>query len=268
MLYKSKRCELQSKAREVLLTWARAGAYRDRAIRYLRLAHLASDRNVRNRFNAIARHYRELAEIERRVANERAPHNHQSQNTINQSHSRPRHSFAFVLLAIISGATTTVSFDLAHAGDCLPAPNSPAPKGSHWYYHLNRATQQKCWYVRLKRSSLSIRRHRQRRLTLPCLQQAPGRLIPPRIVTLEAHPAQSKRLPRQYRIPFPTRHRIIRHLRSLRERLLFRPLHKNAPHPALALRPPHQPQSYGPIRRRRLLPSKCARPMRCQLTPL
>ena len=148
MLYKSKRCELQSKAREVLLTWARAGAYRDRAIRYLRLAHLASDRNVRNRFNAIARHYRELAEIERRVANERAPHNHQSQNTINQSHSRPRHSFAFVLLAIISGATTTVSFDLAHAGDCLPAPNSPAPKGSHWYYHLNRATQQKCWYVR------------------------------------------------------------------------------------------------------------------------
>ena len=153
MLYKSKRCELQSKAREVLLTWARAGAYRDRAVRYLRLAHLASDRNVRNRFNAIARHYRELAEIERRVANgrvanERVPHNHQLQNTINRSHSRPRHPFAFVLLAIISGATTTVFFDLAHAGDCLPAPNSPAPKGSHWYYHLNRATQQKCWYVR------------------------------------------------------------------------------------------------------------------------
>ena len=148
MLYKSKRCDLRSKAREVLLTWARARAYQDRAIRYLSLAHLASDRNVQNRFNAIARHYCELAEIERRVANEIAPHNHQSQNTINQSHSRPRHSFAFVLLAIISGATTTVSFDLGHASDCLPAPNAPAPKGSHWYYHLNRATQQKCWYVR------------------------------------------------------------------------------------------------------------------------
>ena len=148
MLYKSKWCELQSKAREVLLTWARAGAYRDRAITYLRLAHLVSDRCVRNRFNAIARHYRELAEIERRVANERVPHNHQLQNTINQSHPRPRHSFAFILLAIISGTTTTVSFDLGHASDCLPAPNSPAPKGSHWYYHLSRATQQKCWYVR------------------------------------------------------------------------------------------------------------------------
>jgi hypothetical protein len=43
---------------------------------------------------------------------------------------------------------TTVPFDLARASDCLAAPNSPAPKGSHWYYHLNRETQQKCWYVR------------------------------------------------------------------------------------------------------------------------
>ena len=98
MLYKSKQCDLRSKAREVLLTWARARAYRDRAIRYLRLAHLASDSNVRNRFNAIARHYRELAEIERRVANERAPHNHQSQSTTNQSHSRRTSLFRVCLI--------------------------------------------------------------------------------------------------------------------------------------------------------------------------
>jgi hypothetical protein len=51
-------------------------------------------------------------------------------------------------LIIISGATTTVPLDLARASDCLAAPNSPAPKGSHWHYHLNRTTQQKCWYVR------------------------------------------------------------------------------------------------------------------------
>ena len=38
--------------------------------------------------------------------------------------------------------------DLARASDCLAAPNSPAPKGSHWHYHLNRTTQQKYWYVR------------------------------------------------------------------------------------------------------------------------
>lgn len=44
--------------------------------------------------------------------------------------------------------TSVAHPDLARADDCLAAPNSPAPKGSHWYYHLNRATQQKCWYVR------------------------------------------------------------------------------------------------------------------------
>jgi len=51
-------------------------------------------------------------------------------------------------LTIICSLTTAARLDLALADDCLAAPNSPAPKGSHWYYHLNRATQQKCWYVR------------------------------------------------------------------------------------------------------------------------
>ena len=269
MLYKSKRCDLRSKAREVLLTWARARAYQDRAIRYLSLAHLASDRNVQNRFNAIARHYCELAEIERRVANEIAPHNHQSQNTINQSHSRPRHSFAFVLLAIISGATTTFSFDLAHASDCLPAPNSPAPKGSHWYYHLNRATQQKCWYVRSSETQQPQHATAQTTSVDTAVPSASaGQTDSTADRDIRAPSRQVETSTKEYRIPFPTQHRTIRHLRSLRERILFRPLHKDAPHPALALRRPHRPQSYGPIRRRRLLPSKCARLMRCQLTPL
>ena len=61
---------------------------------------------------------------------------------IDQNRSGSLTSFAFVLLIIISGATTTVPFDLARASDCLAVPNSPAPKGSHWHYHLNRTTQQ------------------------------------------------------------------------------------------------------------------------------
>jgi hypothetical protein len=36
----------------------------------------------------------------------------------------------------------------ARADDCLAEPNSSAPAGSHWYYHMDRATQRKCWYVR------------------------------------------------------------------------------------------------------------------------
>jgi hypothetical protein len=34
------------------------------------------------------------------------------------------------------------------ADECLAAPNSPAPPGSHWYYRSERSTQHKCWYVR------------------------------------------------------------------------------------------------------------------------
>jgi hypothetical protein len=76
------------------------------------------------------------------------PQNRQYEETIAGNRSRPFSHFALVLLTIISGVTTAAHLDLARADDCLAAPNSPAPKGSHWYYHLNRATQQKCWYVR------------------------------------------------------------------------------------------------------------------------
>src|SRR5436190_10660685 len=36
----------------------------------------------------------------------------------------------------------------AKADDCVTAPKSPAPQGTHWYYHLDRINQRKCWYVR------------------------------------------------------------------------------------------------------------------------
>ena len=67
MLDKSKRCDPRPKARDVPLSWARASAYRDRAIEYLKLAHLAPDRNVQKRFIAIGRRYCTLAEFERRT---------------------------------------------------------------------------------------------------------------------------------------------------------------------------------------------------------
>jgi hypothetical protein len=56
--------------------------------------------------------------------------------------------FAFVLSLIVFGATILAPFDFARANDCLPAPNSAAPTGSHWYFSLDRSTQKKCWYVR------------------------------------------------------------------------------------------------------------------------
>jgi hypothetical protein len=35
----------------------------------------------------------------------------------------------------------------ARADDCAAAPHSVAPKGSHWYYRLDREKRRKCWYL-------------------------------------------------------------------------------------------------------------------------
>ena len=50
--------------------------------------------------------------------------------------------FVVMLLAWGVGPRT------ARADDCLAQPNSSAPEGNHWYYHTDRATQRKCWYLR------------------------------------------------------------------------------------------------------------------------
>jgi hypothetical protein len=54
---------------------------------------------------------------------------------------------AFVVTLLVSGINVGMP-DTARADDCLTAPNSPAPQGTHWYYHVDRANQRKCWYVR------------------------------------------------------------------------------------------------------------------------
>ena len=43
-------------------------------------------------------------------------------------HSRPL--FAIASMLLIAGATIPASINLAHAGECLAAPNSPAPGGA------------------------------------------------------------------------------------------------------------------------------------------
>src|SRR5215471_4581778 len=50
-----------------------------------------------------------------------------------------------LLVWIVSFGAPAIS---VRADDCLAEPNSPAPAGSHWHYHMDRATQRKCWYLR------------------------------------------------------------------------------------------------------------------------
>jgi len=37
--------------------------------------------------------------------------------------------------------------DTKAADNCLSGPKGAAPAGSHWYYHMDRATKRNCWYI-------------------------------------------------------------------------------------------------------------------------
>jgi hypothetical protein len=62
-----------------------------------------------------------------------------------------------VFAGILAGALlATVSLSAARAADdCLSAPNAPTADGSHWYYHIDRATKRHCWYLREQGEKLS-----------------------------------------------------------------------------------------------------------------
>jgi len=63
--------------------------------------------------------------------------------------SGPVGSIALVAALLVLGTGGICgSTDMARADDCTTAPNSAAPQGSHWYYHIDRASQRKCWYLR------------------------------------------------------------------------------------------------------------------------
>jgi hypothetical protein len=63
------------------------------------------------------------------------------------SRKRPVGLIAFVVTLLVSGIDAGIP-NTARADDCLTAPNSLAPQGTRWYYHVDRTNQRKCWYVR------------------------------------------------------------------------------------------------------------------------
>jgi hypothetical protein len=53
--------------------------------------------------------------------------------------------FASLLATLI--VLTTVSSRALAADDCITEPKRAAASGGHWYYHVDRVNQRKCWYV-------------------------------------------------------------------------------------------------------------------------
>jgi len=52
--------------------------------------------------------------------------------------------------AILAASVFAVSINATSgraANECLRAPNATAPKGSHWYYRIDRTTKRQCWYL-------------------------------------------------------------------------------------------------------------------------
>jgi hypothetical protein len=62
---------------------------------------------------------------------------------------KPAASLALIATLLVLAVDIGAPTNIARADDCLTAPNSPVPEGSHWYYHIDRATQRKCWHVRV-----------------------------------------------------------------------------------------------------------------------
>ena len=63
-------------------------------------------------------------------------------------------SIVLVISLQTLGAGVEATGNSLHAEECLSAPDSPSPQGTHWRYRLDWPTQRKCWYLAAPARSL------------------------------------------------------------------------------------------------------------------
>ncbi|WP_298363837.1 hypothetical protein [uncultured Bradyrhizobium sp.] len=93
--------------------------------------------------------------------------------------------------AMAQNAANTASTDTTNAktaDTCQSAPKGTAPAGSHWFYHLDRSTQKKCWYLGDAKNKVVAK-------TATAQQQQPA--AAPDTATADAQPPQSQPAPPQ-----------------------------------------------------------------------
>ncbi|MGY3589911.1 hypothetical protein ACVIGB_001212 [Bradyrhizobium sp. USDA 4341] len=92
--------------------------------------------------------------------------------------------------AMAQTAASTASTNTANAktaDSCQSAPKGTAPAGSHWFYHLDRSTQKKCWYLGDAKNKVVAK--------TATTQQQPA--AAPDTATADAQPPQSQPAPPQ-----------------------------------------------------------------------
>ena len=72
------------------------------------------------------------------------------------------------------------------ADDCLAKPNAAAPDGSHWYYHVDRATGRQCWY--LGSAGRKVPQHASQ--DAPSVSPSPAKMNPRRSHECRFNPSQ------------------------------------------------------------------------------
>jgi hypothetical protein len=55
--------------------------------------------------------------------------------------------FALVSAGMFVGALELGARSASAAVDCITESNLVPPQGSHWVYHVDRATNRKCWHI-------------------------------------------------------------------------------------------------------------------------
>jgi hypothetical protein len=79
--------------------------------------------------------------------------------------------FVFSGAVIFIGILGAVEFSATVSGaavECVTEPKYDPPEGSHWYYHVDRATDRKCWYIiALAKETASVPAAHSQRTTAP-----------------------------------------------------------------------------------------------------
>ncbi|MHC2437544.1 hypothetical protein [Bradyrhizobium sp. USDA 4451] len=99
--------------------------------------------------------------------------------------------------AVAQNAATPAVTNTANAktaDTCQSGPKGTAPAGSHWFYHLDRSTQKKCWYLGDARNKVVAK--------TATAQQQPA--AAPDTATADAAPPPSQPAPAAQPAPQPT----------------------------------------------------------------